>query len=198
MTEPLKDLTPKFPDEDASGELLASIDKLAPLMSSKNGNWRTPPELFRAIEALAPGRPFTVDAAADARSALCQEFIGPGSPHGEDALHPDMMWGHPGSRIWLNPPYGRMLAPFVQKAIDEIVECPGMEVWLLVPARTDTRWWNDLMPYASDVWFIQGRVRFLLEDGAEGGTAPFPTAVVAISCGTGFRRGPNVRFGWSY
>lgn len=197
MSDEIKDLAPSYPDECASGELL-SARSLAPLMSSKNGNWRTPPELFHAISLLDMRSMFTVDAAATRDDRKCQVWLGPGSPHGEDALAPDVQWGDADDRVWLNPPYGRMLAPFVQKAIEEIVECPGMSVWLLVPARTDTRWWNDLMPYASDVWFIKGRVRFLLEDGTEGGTAPFPTAVVAISCGTGFRRGPNVRFGWSY
>lgn len=172
------------------------VTALDVLTSSKSQDWRTPHDLFEAIEAL-DRRPFTVDAAASALSRKCNAWLGPGSPDGEDALHPDVMWGHPGDRVWLNPPYGRMLAPFVAKAIEEVVECPGLAVWLLVPARTDTRWWNDLMPYASDVWFIKGRVRFLMPNGEEGDAAPFPSAVIAISCGTGFRRGPTVRFGWS-
>lgn len=170
------------------------------LFTSKSTNWRTPPELFRAIEALDPRQRFTVDAAADAQSALCNAFLGPGSAQAEDALHPDVYWGGGNDRVWLNPPYGRELAKFVAKAVEEIVECPGMSVWMLVPARTDTRWWNELMPYASDIWFIRGRVYFIdtrWSQVAEN-PAPFPAAVVVISCGTGFRRGPTVRFGWTY
>lgn len=170
------------------------MDKV--LHSSKSLDWRTPPDLFKAIEAL-DRRPFTVDAAADAASALCPVYLGKGGLY-EDALAHDTMWGSEQDRVWLNPPYGRELSPFVDKALTEIVECPGMSIWMLVPARTDTRWWNYLMPYASDVYFIQGRVRFLLTDGTQGDSAPFPSAVVVISCGEGFRRGPTVRFGWTY
>jgi hypothetical protein len=51
----------------------------------------------------------------------------------------------------------------------------GQIVACLVPARTDTRWWHDIVT-KGEVRFIQGRVRL---DG-HGGSPPFPSAVVVF------------------
>jgi len=47
----------------------------------------------------------------------------------------------------------------------------------LLPARTDTRWWQDNVPGASFVVFIRGRLRF----GNATNSAPFPSALVVFS-----------------
>lgn len=45
----------------------------------------------------------------------------------------------------------------------------------LIPARTDTRWFHDLvLPRADEIRFIKGRLRF----GGAKNPAPFPTMVV--------------------
>ena len=70
--------------------------------------------------------------------------------------------------IYVNPPYGRGIAPW-------IVRCGqpwGRPVVALVPARTDTLWWQQARPHA--VCFWHGRLRF---KGAPS-SAPFPSAVL--------------------
>jgi hypothetical protein len=48
-------------------------------------------------------------------------------------------------------------------------------VVMLLPARTDTRWWHDyVIPYASEIRFIRGRLKF----GGAKNSAPFPSALV--------------------
>ena len=52
---------------------------------------------------------------------------------------------------------------------------PGGVTVCLVPARTDTAWWNDwVVGHATEVRFIRGRLKF----GDSGNSAPFPSAIV--------------------
>jgi len=69
----------------------------------RNDRWITPPEIFNPLMAEFN---FDLDAAADAETARVHPFL-------DNSLEVDR-W--PGERIWLNPPYGRMLDPFVRRA----------------------------------------------------------------------------------
>jgi phage N-6-adenine-methyltransferase len=128
--------------------------------SSKRENWETPPALFAKINAEYQ---FTVDVCASAENAKCARYY----DRALDGLKQD--WA--GERAWMNPPYGRGIGKWMQKALNESRR--GAVVMCLVPARTDTRWWHD---YAmrGQVTFLRGRVRFV---GARNG-APFPSALV--------------------
>jgi phage N-6-adenine-methyltransferase len=161
------------------------MSNLATLMSSAQQDWRTPRELFEQIEAIA-GR-FDLDAAADNSNALCELFFS----ENMSALNRDWSIGTEYTRVWLNPPYGKALAVFSAKAVEEVAG-HGIEVWLLVPARVDTRWWNLLMTKAVSVRFMKGRVKFEREDGARD-SAPFPTAVIQLRHDGG---NPEVVWGW--
>jgi len=72
---------------------------------------------------------------------------------------------------WLNPPYGREIIKWIQKAYESSLS--GATVVCLVPARTDTAWWHE---YAmkGEIRFIRGRLKF----GGHKNSAPFPSAVV--------------------
>jgi site-specific DNA-methyltransferase (adenine-specific) len=79
-----------------------------------------------------------------------------------------------GRAVFLNPPYGREIVRWMARAKLEGQKVP---VVVLVPARTDTRWfWESALDGASDVRLLRGRLQF----EAEGATAaaPFPSAVV--------------------
>jgi site-specific DNA-methyltransferase (adenine-specific) len=70
----------------------------------------------------------------------------------------------------MNPPYGREIEKWVKKAATSEAITVG-----LLPARTDTRWYQTwVQPYASEVRFIAGRVKF----GNSQQGAPFPSIVV--------------------
>ena len=47
---------------------------------------------------------------------------------------------------------------------------------MLLPAKTDTHWWHELVvPYADEIAFIKGRIRF---DGPKTGSPTFGSAIV--------------------
>lgn len=59
---------------------------------------------------------------------------------------------------WVNPPYND-LNPWLHKAILE--KTKGNSSVVLIPVRTSTRYWHELvLPYADDIYFLQGRLTF--------------------------------------
>lgn len=130
------------------------------LTSSNTDEWSTPQDLFDELNATFH---FTLDPCATPENAKCAKFY----TKEQDGLKQD--WG--GEVIWCNPPYGREIGKWVKKCSEH----RGVAV-MLIPARTDTRWWHDYIannPTAS-VRFIKGRLKF----GDAKNCAPFPSAIV--------------------
>ena len=73
----------------------------------------------------------------------------------------------------MNPPFGRAIRAWVEKAAREAAA--GALVVGLLPVRTDTRWWHRWV-MGAEIRFLPGRLRF---GGAQSG-APFPSAVVVF------------------
>ena len=72
--------------------------------------------------------------------------------------------------VFLNPPYGRVIAKWMQKIATSA--CPIAVA--LVHARTDTRWWHWWVePYADEIRHVKGRVKF---GGSSSST--FPSVVI--------------------
>lgn len=153
-------------------------------------NWRTPPWLVMGLAKLFR---LTGDAAADGSNFLFRRYLGPGSPLGEDALA--VTWdarlraGTPYFDLWwLNPPYSQADA-FIRKAHEEAVEDRAATI-LLVGARTDTKWYHELVLWpearakqrvVAHFVPIQSRLRFLLPDGTiQQQPAPFPSALLGF------------------
>lgn len=147
--------------------------------------WGTPRDLLppEVLEGL------DLDAAGDPDRHLVSPWLGPGSPLGEeDALA--VRWSDYGQRIWLNPPYSRVL-PFMDRAQEAAED--GAQVLALVFARTSTRWWwrhvlardqdtgepTGRSP-ASRVYVASRRIRFLSpeEPSRPSGAAGAPSALV--------------------
>jgi len=89
-------------------------------------------------------------------------------------LNPDfdglaIEWGHCN---FVNPPYGREIVKWCQKAYEECKQ--GKIVIMLVAARTDTKWWHEYAMKANFICFLKGRLRF--SDYKDG--APYPSAVL--------------------
>lgn len=71
----------------------------------------------------------------------------------------------------MNPPYGNVIGDWVKKAIQEYLEGDADEIIILVPARTDTAWFQSLVAYP---WCaVKGRLKF--SDNKN--SAPFPSAI---------------------
>jgi DNA N-6-adenine-methyltransferase Dam len=77
-------------------------------------------------------------------------------------------------RVYLNPPYGRNIAPWVEKLVQQYIRRSVTEAIALVPARVDTDWFRQFRDYA--VCFVDGRLKF---SGHEN-SAPSPSAVVYL------------------
>jgi phage N-6-adenine-methyltransferase len=130
--------------------------------SSRSCEWSTPPELFARLDARFA---FTLDPCATADNARCPRWY----TKVDDGLRQE--WA---GRVFVNPPYGRAIAAWVEKAW-EAAQTTAEVVVCLVPARTDTAWWHRWCA-RGEVEFLPGRLRF---GGATCG-APFPSAVVVF------------------
>ena len=133
----------------------------AGMMSSATDMWSTPQAFFDDYNAIYQ---FDVDVCATAENALCAKFYSPE----DDGLSKEWC-----GVCWMNPPYGREIGKWMQKAYESSLH--GATVVCLVPARTDTAWWHD---YAmkGNIEFIRGRLKF----GGSKNSAPFPSAVVVF------------------
>lgn len=143
------------------------------LLSSKNMNWCTPQDFF---DRLNDEFLFTLDVAATAKSAKCKQYFTPET----DGLK--QSWNR-GGAVFCNPPYGRALGAWVEKAYNE--SKTGTTIVLLIPARTDTSYFHDFIYGKAEIRFIRGRLKFTDEDGKEqtdangrSMPAPFPSMVV--------------------
>lgn len=75
--------------------------------------------------------------------------------------------------MFCNPPYGRVIGDWVKKAYEESKK-PDTLVVMLIPARTDTKWFHDYIYHKAEIRFIKGRLKF----GGSNNSAPFPSMVV--------------------
>ena len=74
---------------------------------------------------------------------------------------------------FINPPYSNIKA-WVDKAIDQHKK--GKECVLLIPARTDTKYFRKLVDYGVEITFITGRLHF-----SESNSAPFPSCFIRLN-----------------
>lgn len=131
------------------------------MMSSLTDDWGTPRELFAGLDHEFT---FGLDACATADNAKCSRWY---SIEDDGLTQP---W-HPFSPVWVNPPYGKGIGLWMEKAYQE--SRMGATVVALVPSRTDTAWWHDHVMRADEIRFIRGRVSFYGR-----APAPFPSAIV--------------------
>jgi site-specific DNA-methyltransferase (adenine-specific) len=140
------------------------------MFSSKESNWETPQDFF---DKLDDHYKFDLDPCATRETAKCEDYY----TEEDDGLSKE--WGR-NRRVFVNPPYGKDIKKWIQKAYDESRK--GNIVVMLIPSRTDTSYWHEYCMKASEIYFIKGRLKF---GGATSG-APFPSAVVVFN---GYYRG---------
>lgn len=133
------------------------------LFSSNKDNWSTPQYLF---DDLNKEFHFTLDPASDDDNAKCDRHY--------TLLDDGLSKSWAGERVWLNPPYGKTISVWMEKAYKESVN--GACVVCLVPARTDTQWFHNWVINRPNVEirFIKGRLKF----GGSKQSAPFPSMIV--------------------
>ena len=132
------------------------------MFSSKTDNWATPPEFFKELDKEFH---FNLDPAADEFNHKCDRYF----TIAENGLLQE--WG--GNSVFCNPPYGREIGKWVEKAYRTNKESGDLVVMLL-PARTDTKWFHDFIYHKAEIRFVKGRLKF----GGSKNSAPFPSMVV--------------------
>lgn len=139
----------------------------AVMFSSKTDNWATPQDFF---DDLNREFGFTLDPCADSQNHKCPKYY----TRQQNGLAQD--WG--GERVFCNPPYGKEIASWVEKSLEESKK-PGTLVVMLIPARTDTKYFHEYIYGKAEIRFIRGRLKF----GGQKNSAPFPSMVVIYGAG---------------
>ena len=136
--------------------------------SNAKDNWQTPIRLYEYFNNLEN---FEWDLAADDKNHLAAKFY----TEQDNAL--TQSWD---GRCWLNPPYS-MIKEFANKAIEELRIRPKLSIHLLIPARTDTKYFHNLLPFTSELIMIKGRLKFINPDmNFIASAAPFPSMVMYL------------------
>jgi phage N-6-adenine-methyltransferase len=130
------------------------------LYSSNTYLWSTPQTFFDGLDAEFC---FDLDACACPENAKCVVYY----TEEQNGLEQD--WA---GTVWCNPPYGRGIGRWVEKAYKSAQM--GATVVMLLPSRTDTRWFRAYIYGKAEVRFVRGRLKF----GDSKNRAPFPSMVV--------------------
>ena len=132
------------------------------LFSTGRDDWETPQELYDELDSEFH---FQLDVAASETNHKCKLWI---TKEFDGLKYP---WA---KSNWCNPPYhSKNIEKWILKALDE--QDLGNTTVMLVPARTDTRWFHNYIYKTLDIEirFIKGRVQF-----SKIGCAPFPSMLI--------------------
>ena len=132
--------------------------------SSENTEWETPQDFYDELHKVYK---FTLDPCASYTTPKCENFY----TEAENGL--EQSWE--GHTVFMNPPYGREIKKWIQKAYEESCKT-NTKVVCLIPARTDTKYWHEYCMRADRIYFVKGRLKF---SGAKN-ACPFPSAVVVF------------------
>lgn len=134
---------------------------------SNRMDWETPAWLYSELDNEFH---FTLDAASSETNHKCRKYY-----TAENSAF-DHEWT--GETVFCNPPYGRAIADWVRKCSTEASR-EDTTVVMLIPARTDTKWFHQYILNHAEIRFLKGRLRFET-NGIPGGPAPFPSMIVVM------------------
>lgn len=135
--------------------------------------WQTPPEILALVRQV--GR-LEFDPCTAPDNPTKATFF---ATEKQNGLALNWTWYAKAGLAFVNPPYGRALSGTKSKpgwaqkiALEARAGCPMI---VLVPARTDTAWWNLIADSTQAVCFWRGRISFVNSATKEReDPAPFP------------------------
>lgn len=134
--------------------------------SRTSDEWPTPRSAVAELERRYGA--FDLDVAADSKNTVAPRHF----TINDDALTQPWI----AQNAYANPPFS-LIEKFVQHGIREVLTRRCQQLVYLVPARTDTRWFRELVEHAAEPpLFLSGRLRF----GDATQPAPFPSVVVVL------------------
>ncbi len=114
---------------------------------SNSTEYETPNEIFEPLQKEFDLR---LDVCATKKNHKCDLFF----TKEQSALFQDWKLN-----FWMNPPFGRDLKKWVQKAYEESQE--GVVGVCLLPVRSNTQWWHKyIINTKSEVRFLKGEIKF--------------------------------------
>lgn len=138
--------------------------------SVRNDDHRTPRAFF---ERLNVEFAFALDAACSSGNALLTNCLA--EDRGRNGLRESWSKASNGAAVFVNPPYSQ-LPEWIATAAHEGRRCV---VVAIVPADTSTRWWRVVRHEASEIRFVEGRLRFRSPESGEYKSRQ-PSAVVVF------------------
>lgn len=136
------------------------------LFSSNSDEWETPDEIFKGLDEEFS---FTLDPCSNGQNSKCKKFY----TKAEDGLKQNLG----GETVFCNPPYSK-IKDWIIKAYKESLK-PNTVVVMLIPARTDTKWFHEYVYHRSEVRLIAKRIKFSNSKY----NAPFPSMLVIYRSG---------------
>tara|TARA_Y100000004_G_scaffold184778_1_gene234169 strand:+ start:353 stop:796 length:444 start_codon:yes stop_codon:yes gene_type:complete len=129
--------------------------------------WSTPRHII--AEVIEEFGAIDLDPASSDSNAVCERYYTKEDDGLTQAWNADL--------VYVNPPYGRVIAEWVQKALHEYQQGNAQTIVMLLPARTCTKWFHLLYEKSYvELRFIKGRLKY--GDGKT--SAPFPSMLVII------------------
>lgn len=119
--------------------------------SKKTDDWRTPSKLYVAL--------------------MEKGYLDP-CPYKSPVN--GLMYDFFNAKLFINPPFSKM-KEWIDWSIRQYFN-NHCEVCLLIPARTDTKYFHELISYSPDIIFIKGRLHY--NDSEK--NAPFPSLFIRL------------------
>lgn len=132
------------------------------MFSSATDEWATPLDFYNTLNNEFN---FNLDPCATDDNHKCAKYF--------TKTDNGLLQSWEGYKVFCNPPYGRAIGSWVEKAYNESQKKDTLIVMML-PARTDTKWFHNFIYHKAKIRFIKGRLKF----GGCKNAAPFPSMVV--------------------
>lgn len=147
------------------------------MFSSISNEWETPTPLFTKLNEQFQ---FTLDPCCTIENKKCLKF------YTIETNGLSQSWKS--EIVFCNPPYGREIGKWVEKCYNE---CKHNDVTtvMLIPSRTDTKWFHNYIYNKHEVLFLKGRLKFINRmlpswneyNDFKISPAPFPSMLILFS-----------------
>lgn len=132
------------------------------MLSSNTDEWETPNDLFERLNKI---NNFTLDPCSTNENHKCKKYY--------TKKDNGLLKSWKGEKVFVNPPYGRDIIKWIEKSYNEN-KYNNTFICLLLPARTDTKWFHNYIYNKHKIIFLKGRLKF----GNAKNSAPFPSMLV--------------------
>jgi hypothetical protein len=152
--------------------------------AARDDNWQTPEvvlsgvrETFRGVINLDPcASPEPTDWFATNNMNPTREPWEGAIKAGQFGYRQDGLSASWSRRVYVNPPFSES-ARWIEKCHTEAPHCEG--IIMLIPTRSDTRYWQTYAPTADAICFWKGRIKFIAPGvGAAPQGAKFPASLL--------------------